>query len=251
MTDLGEQITLAFSGNQYYVFEALIKPLPIDYDLSANYGCPQTLTVLEYVKSMTIIHGCTAGLHLGSDIPHIHMHFVVEHIEGKGTKTFFTNRSIHKARFLSEDASRTLENVSIKYVPLKEDCPCWQPFSYPLKEGRPIQGQLYHQFLSQPMTRQMKDFLMETGNSIYSSQLALRERQEKSKERNKVSLMELYDIVKDKNFSTFTEMLQNIQTEYLDNLELEDIPDPNQLKSNCIKIGIKKKLVNLISLVKI
>lgn len=248
---LGEKMTMDLEGNQYYVFEALIKPLPSDYDLSLNQGCMQTITVIDYVKSMTTVHACVAGLHTNSEIPHIHMHFIVDHIEGKGTKTFFTNRTIHKSRFLSEDASRTLENVSIKYVPLKDDKPCWQPLSYPLKEAKPLQHQLYHQYQGKPMEREMLKFLKETGNSIYSTELALNERKDKSKERQKIALNEIYSIVKDKNFTSFTEMLGLIQTEYIDKLELDEIPDPSQLKNNCIKIGIKKKLVNLISLVKI
>lgn len=211
------------------------------YDPSDNNAHPPALgAILRYLKASGVeILAATSGVHTEGrhQIPHVHYHFVCNQYNKP------SNPSQHRDRWLAKAGNETedFEGATFKYARLEKGKPKFQFLSYPLKEGKYYK---YHYKRSQllgadPMPKEMFNFLLEVGKTIYDTQLALRLRQEKCQERKQLALSELFDLVKDKEFPTFRAMMIWLEDNYISTLALDELSDPKNYKTNCQKIGCK------------
>jgi len=213
-----------------------------DYDPSDNNWRPPVWSdTVAYLKDCGVeILAASSGIHLEGkkQIPHIHYHFIVSHYNEP------SNPSQHRKRWLSKAGheSYSFEDAQFKYQRLEQNKPRYQFLSYPLKEGNKLLSR-YYLYDGSKMSKEMRDFLLSVGSTIYQQQCALRLRQEKCQERKQLAFNELCELVGDKSFSTFNELCDWFDENYLYKLEYEDIPDPKNYKTNIKKIGIKKRLI--------
>lgn len=245
-----ENITLTFSENlsisemmeQFIPDDATCISVKInipDYDPSDNEFIPPNFAdVVKYLKDSGVeILACSSGIHLNGrhEIPHIHYHFIANHY------TAPTNASLHRKRWVGKKENKdicSLEDVSIRYQSLKKNEPRFQFLAYPLKEGIKVLRRCYI-YDGKKMSNEMLDFLLSVGQTIYQTACALRLRQNKCQERKQLALKELFDLCKTKTFSNFREMMLWLDKNYIDTLDLDDLPDPKNYKTNCQKVAVK------------
>lgn len=213
-----------------------------DFDPSDNNFTPPSFTdIVRYLKDSSVdILACSSGIHLEgrNDTPHIHYHFVCNHYNEP------TNPSQHRKRWLSKECNShyNLDNVSFKYQRLEARKPKYQFLAYPLKEGRVLLKRHYL-YNGDLMSKDMRDFLLSVGSTIYQQAFALRLRQEKLQYRRQLAFSELCDLVGEKEFSSFNELCDWFDDNYLYKLNYDELPDPKNYKTNIRKIGIKKRLL--------
>lgn len=222
----------------------------VDYDPSdnnENWLPPQLNSVRRYLKDCGVeIIGSTAGIHTEGrrQIPHIHYHFICNHYNEP------SNASQHRRRWLGKNGNEeeNLTDISIKYSSLERNKPKYQFLSYPLKEGKRLRQSHYYTLNGIRMTNEMFNFLLSVGRTIYDTQVALRIRQDKCVERKQLALQELYEICQNQNFSSFRNMMEWLDDNYIVSLDLSEYPDPKNYKVNCQKIAIKLGLLKYSSL---
>lgn len=213
-----------------------------DYDLSDNnYVVPYWTDIKNYLKDSGVEILCaSSGIHINGkkQIPHVHYHIIANHYNEP------SNPSQHRKRWLAKADNKTCSfgDASFKYQTLEQNKPKYQFLSYPLKEGIVLQSR-YYIYDGKNMTKEMKDFLMSVGKSIYEKNVALHLRQEKCQERKQLAFKELCDLVGDRSFSSFTDMCDWFDENYLFKLDYDELPDPKNYKTNIKKIGIKKRLI--------
>lgn len=231
-----------FSNSDDFVCISIKINLPTDIDVSNVLltGCDQLTSAYYYIKEVykTEILASTVGLHLKGEhaIPHFHYACITPWFKPPA------NNSTYKARFLAKDQSYNLDNTSFKISRFEQNTPKYQSLSYPLKEGHPLvagslQYKQFFRFQSQVMDRETFRFLLDTGVSIYNTQLGLRLRQDKTEDRKKQSLLDIYNIVKDKKFSNFSELKNYLEDHYLAKLSLEEKPKFSNYRDNLYAIG--------------
>lgn len=213
-----------------------------DYDPSDNNFVPPAFaSVKQYlIDSGVEILACSSGLHVKGrkEVPHLHYHFITKHYNG------VANPSGHRQRWLKKKGNEEHDfaGASFSYKSLESDKPKYQFLSYPLKEGHKLRSS-YYLFDGSKMNTDMVSFLLDVGNTIYQTQLALRLRQEKCQERKQLAFSELVQLVGDRTFSSFRDLCDWFDDNYLYNLDYDDIPDPKNYKTNIRKIAIKKRLL--------
>lgn len=213
-----------------------------DYDASDNNFVPPAFgTVKQYLEDSGVeILACSSGIHFQGrkEIPHIHYHFITTHYNG------VSNPSQHRKRWLAkaDNHNHDFQDAQFKYQALEANKPKYQFLAYPLKEGNKLSSK-YYLYDGSKMTSEMVSFLLSVGNTIYQTQCALRLRQEKCQERKQLAYNELVELVGDKSFSSFRELCDWFDDNYLYKLDYDDIPDPKNYKTNIRKIGIKKRLI--------
>lgn len=234
----------------WFVIEVKIN----DVDVSGGdliFEPPQLKSIRKYlvdVEKRTIV-ASSAGLHINGEkkIPHIHYHFITT-LEGSAT----SQPSRKRDAWLTKNPSENLSNCSFHYNKHIAK-PVWCVLSYPLKEGFLVRDMLCYTFDFKPMTETMLSFLLQTGNSIYSKQCAIRERADASVERQKLALISLFDKCEQlymehmNNHSgrppTFRELVLELD-DYIATLELTEKPDPRNyekhVKIACNKLGLWK-----------
>lgn len=218
-----------------------------DYDASDNNFTPPAFgSVLRYLKDSGVdIMAYSSGIHLEGrkNVPHIHYHIIANHYNEP------SNASQHRKRWLGKQGNETesFNDATFKYQQLDSNKLKFQFLSYPLKEGRTL-GSKYYMFDYKPMTKEMKNFLLYIGKTLYATASALRRRQEKCQERKQLAYSELVELVQDKTFSSFKELCEWFDDNYLYKLEWEDIPDPKNYKTNIRKIGMKMRLLKTFDL---
>lgn len=213
-------------------------------DLNVLENCnhyPAYGSVVRYLKDCGVdIIAVSSGLHLNGNrqIPHIHYHFIVNHYNAP------SNPSQHRRRWLAKSGNETetFADATFKYQALDPTLPKYQFLAYPLKESKLLKKRNYT-FKGEQMSLEMISFLMSVGETIYQTALALRERQDKCTERKQLALKELYEICKTNTFSNYKQMMTWLDTNYIDTLELEEMPDPKNYKVNCQKVAVKLKLL--------
>lgn len=213
-----------------------------DYDPSdCNFTAPHWTDIKNYLMDSGVEILCaSSGIHINGkkQIPHVHYHIIANHYNEP------SNPSQHRKRWLAKTDNKTCSfgDSSFKYQPLEQNKPKYQFLSYPLKEGiiLPLRHYIYD---GKPMLKEMRNFLLEVGKSIYEKNVALHLRQEKCQERKQLAFKELYELVGERTFSNFNELCDWFDENYLFKLEYDDIPDPKNYKTNIKKIGIKKRLI--------
>lgn len=198
-------------------------------------------SVCRYLKDCGVdIIATSSGIHLNGkrQVPHIHYHFIVNHYNEP------TNPSQHRKRWLARLGNETesFSDASFKYQSLDPQYPKYQFLAYPLKEGKLLKRRNYS-FMGKDMTTEMINFLKSVGETIYNTALALRQRQDKCTERKQLALKELFNLCKIQSFSSYKQMMNWLDTNYIDTLELEEMPDPKNYKTNCQKVAAKLKLL--------
>lgn len=244
-----ENITLTFSENlslsemmeQFIPDDATCISVKInipDYDPSDNQFIPPNFAdIVKYLKDSGVeILACSSGIHLKgrTEIPHIHYHFIANHYNAP------SNPSQHRKRWMGKEENKmcSLDDASFKYQNLKKNEPRFQFLAYPLKEGIKVLRRCYI-YDGQKMSNEMLDFLLSVGQTIYQTACALRLRQDKCQERKQLALKELFELCKIQTFSNFREMMLWLDKNYIDTLELDDLPDPKNYKTNCQKVAVK------------
>lgn len=206
---------------------------------------PHMSDIIAYLKDSGVeIISSTAGVHLEgrNQIPHIHYHFITSHYNPP------SNPSQHRKRWLNkaDNSECDLGDATFKYQKIDKKYPVYQFLSYPLKEGKALHPRYYkfiYLFDKQPMEKGMIDFLKSVGTTIYQTQLALKLKQDKTQERKQLALKELYDICVKQSFSSYSAMMCWLDDNYIAELDLEEMPDPKNYKTNCQKIAVKLGLL--------
>lgn len=178
----------------------------------------------------------SAGVHLNgrSQKFHIHYHLITERFIEP------SNPSQHRKRWCSKN-DEIMDDISFKYQQLKKDQEKYAVLSYPLKEGRFTSYRAAtYRYLGLPMSNEMMRFLADAGKAIYDKELGLAMRQEKSEERKQATLTNLYDLCNQNKqyFSSFKEMMEWLDVNYIAKLELTEMPCPKNYKTNCQKISV-------------
>lgn len=205
--------------------------------------------ILLYLKDY-VIHGLnetikfsSAGLHVGgkNKIPHFHYHFICEAINQAPQ-----NPSDHRKRYvkkrLKDNPDYHLNNVSMKYKNfITKNMPKYHILAYPLKENGMIEGITKSIYIDrgEPMAMDKIQFLMAVGKTIYENALASHHRNDLCEERKKNKLLELQEIVKNQFFKNFRDMVIWLDENYINNLEVHELPDFRNYKSNCEKVAVK------------
>lgn len=194
-----------------------------------------------YVGELTTILFSSAGLHMNGKAgkPHIHYQFICKKFKPP------SNPSQHRKRY-AEKNEASFENVSFQFKDLDKSKPKYHTLSYPLKEGRHLTNvsRLYI-YNGSPMPHDCIKFLKEIGKSIYDVELGNNLKKDKCEERKKQSLTDLYKICVENRgrFTTLKSMMTVLDEVYIDTLELEELPDPKNYKTNCQKIAVKLKIL--------
>lgn len=248
-----DNITLSFSENvplsqvleDFIPYDATCISVKVnlpDYDPSdSNYRVPYWIDIIKYLKDSGVEILCaSSGIHVNGkkQIPHVHYHIIANHYNEP------SNGSQHRKRWLAKQDNKnySLGDATFKYQSLEQNTPKYQFLSYPLKEGIRLPSK-YYIYDGDKMTKEMFNFLMSVGKAIYDKNVALHLRQEKCQERKQLAFKELYELVGDITFSSFNELCDWFDENYLFKLEYDDIPDPKNYKTNIKKIGIKKRLI--------
>lgn len=178
----------------------------------------------------------TGGIHvLGkSQKPHIHLHWIVDKV--KKFDAMWRKRWLEKEKGNTDDEA-TLDGCEFKFQEMDGSKPRYSFLSYPLKEGRRLEHRYYRGKDYKIMDPRMLDFLEGVGRRIFDEERALELRQEKSEERKKVALTEIYVLVKDKNFRSFTEMKIWLEDNYLAKLDYDNKPRLSNYRDNLYMIG--------------
>lgn len=195
--------------------------------------------VASYLKDCKVdILYSTCGLHLNGENkkPHIHWHMIVKNLPNG---SFITNNSQHRKRWLAKEGTDGFFGVSFRF-PKKEN-PVWQVLSYPYKEGLVTKCcQKVLDVHNKLPSQEIKDFLLQYGNTLYQTQLGNNARKDACEERQKKALNDLRRICEDAKdqFSSYNEMILWLDDNYIAKLQLEDYPEPMRYKSNCQKIAV-------------
>lgn len=208
------------------------------HDVDENRGS-SCFTAKRYLESCGVnIIATTAGLHKNgkNQKPHIHYHLICDKFIAP------SNPSQHRKRWASKN-DEYFEGFSFKYQPIKTDRQRFEILAYPYKEGLVCKDNKLHYFNGELMKPDMIKFLRDYGKTIYDLSHALRVRQDLCQERKQNALLELYDLVKDKQFTSFQEMMIWLDENFICELSLEEYPDPRNYKINCQKIAIKKGIL--------
>lgn len=203
---------------------------------------------IDYVRSLGVcIHATSGGVHYKGlrGIPHVH------YVVVSGCFPVTANPSSRKARFAKRigDAdvkrrfSETTQKLTHQYV--WEGRLRWQPLAYPLKEGNRLSAEMYH-----GLSDEYINFLESVGTTIYNTQTALRARQDACEERKKNALTDLWSVVKGRQFRNIREMAQFLDVQYIEKLELTDLPDPRHYDANVKKCATKLGIFKYSELVK-
>lgn len=210
--------------------------------------------VQEELKA-TILYS-SIGLHINgkNKIPHLHYHFITAPFKEPSNVSQKKNRWIQKDR-----DSNLLPDVSIQISDIDHQSPKYHTLAYPLKEGlypdvEPglLQKGFYdYTKKNNKMDRQLIEFLRGVGNEIYNKQLASNDRRDKCEERKQNKLLDLFKLVEDNKheFHTFRQMLQWLDVNYIDKLEIHELPDSRNYKINCEKIAVKLQYVKYSELI--
>lgn len=257
---MGDNITLSVSEveevqeeltNQYVEwFENNIPDDAMTIAVKYNYSVDTSLNnfnddiffnVLSYLRDSGVdIIACSTGVHFQGErgIPHSHFHLICHRFKQPA------NPSGHRRRWTDkQDISDVhLEGLSFKYKTLDTSHAKYEFLAYPLKEGNEGNFRFYR-LKGKQMPRHCIEFLKQVGNAIYQRQVALRLRQDKCAERKQLALSELYELVRDMEFSSFRQMMEWLDDNYISKLPLEEYPDPKNYKTNCQKIAVKKGIL--------
>lgn len=224
------------------VFMAIV----IKYNCDALNPVMPYLEIKQYLADHNIIvRYALAGLHLNgkAERPHIHYHLITDPFN---IKTIKQNSSQHRKRWWDKQDKDTepdhsfLDTTWRFYDSLDNSKPKYQTLAYPLKEGHHFYKNLKKYYVG--ITPTIFDALLIYGQSIYNSQVALHIRQEKCEQRKQNALTDLYEICRVENFHTFDEMKHWLDVNYIDKLDLNEMPDPHHYKNNVLKIAVKLKL---------
>lgn len=195
----------------------------------------------KYIKDL----GCeilfsSVGLHLNGDagVPHCHWNFITTRVAAP------SNPSQHRSRWMKKNEELgCFDNVSFKFhnkIDLTK--PKYNVLAYPLKEGRSLPyASRYYKYAGQAMTKAQIKFLINIGQEIYNTELAVNMRRDKCEERKKQSLHDLLDICtknQDK-FYDLRSMLVFLDEAYIATIDIDEYPDPRNYKTNCQKIAVK------------
>ena len=204
-----------------------------------------------YISEYTKILFSSIGIHLKgkSQNPHVHYNLIVNSFEINKIKA---NASQHRQRWCKKEGYNyddIFSGVSFKFHDkMDKTKPKYFTLAYPLKERHHIwdDDNSYYQYNKSQMTKPQFDFLLDVGSSIYNLQEGLHLRQEKSEERKKQSLIDLFELCKNnsQHFKTYKEMLIWLDHNYISQLEIYEYPDPKNYKTNCQKIAVQLKFLN-------
>lgn len=217
-------------------------------------GCAGKITHLkDYIRDLGVeILYSSAGLHLKgkAKVPHVHWNLITTPLE-----KIPSNPSQHRTRWLNKnpDARDALfKDISIQmHHTLDLSRPKYSVLSYPLKEGHVLHEYNKNRQYYVGLGLDEIQMLTATGTAIYEAALAQQMRRDMSEDRRRATLHEMYDVAMEhrNSFTTFREMCLVLDLYFIENLDLEDFPDPVIYKKNCQRIAVKLELLKYSDLV--
>lgn len=172
------------------------------------------------------IYGQTCGIHVQGKrcLPHVHLHYIIKENAVWNKSGGGSNPSSHRKKYFEKkswaypDKKGTLE---MKPQALKTDAPKYQFLAYPLKEGKYIYSKQLFQWETEEMSLEMRNFLLEYAQQLFSVKLAKDKREEMAEERRELKFEEMREISKkyngSKNYREFEDfMYDNYAVPYME-----------------------------------
>lgn len=254
-----EEIETGNSGNPAlaYVFEEAIGPecLCISFKINVTLdgsGSPITedyqlaRSVVRYMKEHADIVGHSQGLHTEGrrQIPHIHLHFIIN--STVEWCKIMSNRSQHRKRWFDKNELPYPSKKGIMEMrPQELDTtkPKWLFLSYPLKEGKFFKNQLFFEWEKEPMTLQMRTFLLGFGTDLYNQKVARDYNNEKADERKEIKYNEILKVAQGFFGGTYREYQVFMEEEYLEPMIDQgfNVPDIDNYKKNIKRAAVQLK----------
>jgi len=200
------------------------------------------------------------GLHLEGERkrPHIHYNCIVL-MSPKSYQSITNNASQHRKRWydkkikLEEDVDLNFKNLTFQFTKeLDSGKAKYSTLAYPLKEGHhSYDDTSCRKIMYSGITPPLFEILLELGTTIYNKEVGLHLRQEKCEERKQIALTELFNICEanKSHFNDLRSMARWLDINYIDKLELGQLPDPKNYKTNLQKIACKLKFLNYSDLI--
>jgi len=200
------------------------------------------------------------GLHLEGERKRAHIHFnCIVLMSPKIFQSITNNASQHRKRWydkkikMDEDIDPNFKNLTFQFTKeLDANKPKYSTLAYPLKEGHhSFDDTSYRKIHYVGISKQLFPILLEIGTTIYNKELGLHIRQEKCEERKQNALTELFNICEQnkQHFNDIRSMARWLDINYIDTLDLTQLPDPKNYKTNLQKIAVKLKFLNYSDLI--
>lgn len=240
--------------------------LDTDYVLSCKINCPYWVTpeegeeydqsFLDLIDFAKIEHyfvdkydadikAVSAGIHYLGKHKIRHIHYVVISSNFKKTSNPTSDRKtfMKKHGAFYKQGVETFEwSIETQFKPIKEHTSKYACLSYPLKEGHAIRQRMWLKGFS--MRDYMVDFLLSVGTKIYQQAKALKERKDKADELRASRLVNLFEYCDEVHHNRFrflnlTVMREYLDSHYLKNIPLEDLPCPVHFLRDCKKVAFQ------------
>lgn len=211
-------------------------------------GCHLSIKhfIEQYMKCK--IYFASAGIHRNgqSKVPHIHYHFITSKYKMPSNSPQDRKRWIAK----DPDMNYIADNCTMQFCNIDLSEPKYHVLAYPLKEGILVPDKFKGTYIdyknpNERMKRGEINFLKSVGNDIYQKALAAADRRDRHEERKKNKLQEIYELcaANKVHFHSLRSMMQWLDENYIKKLELHELPDFRNYRSNCEKVAVNLGII--------
>ena len=201
--------------------------------------------IIAYMKTYAEVQMFTHGIHLEGKraIPHIHIHFIIS--TTIAWTRIMTNASQHRKRWFDQQGyeyptGKIIEMKSDKVDPLQ---PKWHFLAYPMKEGKYFNNVKLFEFQIEPMTTDMRTFLIKYAKKIYDQKCATDLANDRCEERKEIKYGEILKAARNFNGDTFRHFQIYMEDEYIAKIieSGDNIPDIENYKKNLKRAAVQLK----------
>lgn len=201
--------------------------------------------IVKYMKSNADVTMYSHGIHTEGkrQIPHIHIHFIIN--SSIGWLKVMSNASQHRKRWFAKEGfeypdSKVIEMKTQNVDPTK---PKFHFLAYPMKEGKYFKLKELFWFDNEPMTTEMKQFLIDYAKTIYDQKVAHDLAADRCEERKEIKYSEILKIAKGFTGTSFRDFQIYMEDTYIKKLidSGDNVPDIDNYKKNLKRAGVQLK----------
>lgn len=244
------EIETEFSSPLAYVFEENIADTDLCISFKININnmteSDQILTIkkiISYMKANAEVTMYTHGIHTEGkkQIPHIHVHFIVNPTLA-WTKAI-SNASQHRNRWFDKNEFTRVKDYSMKPQEVDSKKPKYNFLAYPMKEGKYFKNKDLFWFDKDPMTPDMKKFLIDYAKTLYDQKVAHDLANDRCEERKEIKYNEILLAAKGFSGSSYRDFQIYMEERYIDKLlkNGDNIPDIDNYKKNLKRAAVQLK----------
>lgn len=181
--------------------------------------------------------------------PHSHIHYIAKVEVGKLKGAIHRNDAARNRKLYFEKHSKKSNPIcEVKYQDIEQNGHTvhGSMLSYPFKEGSPHPNRNFQMYDKKPMTNVMYDSCLEYGKSLWQAAKAERDRKERAQEGSRSVRMDILAVaqkgVNKGIVSSYRELLNYLDDEYIGKLDFNDYPRPNDYKIHCQQIAVKLRI---------